>query len=142
MLDISRFHRTFVEQFDHFDVSAWGPSTRWIAHTPWNGDFGDARFVDPRPGFPFVTEGGMLRIEARKLPDGHWQSGLIASRAGDGLQTHGFAQQYGYFEIETKLPPGAGTWPAFWLAGVTSKPLAVFIPRHSARLGRRQAQIW
>lgn len=123
-LDISRFRQTFSERFDHFDISAWGPGTRWIAHTPWNGDFGDALFVDPRPGFPFATGGGMLRIEARKTPDGRWESGIIASRDRDGLQAHGFAQEYGYFEIETKLPPGSGTWPAFWLAGVTPKPRA------------------
>ena len=38
-------------------MSAWGPGTRWIAHTPWHGDFGDAAFSDPLPGFPFATAG-------------------------------------------------------------------------------------
>jgi len=123
-LDISLYRQTFSETFDRFDVSAWGPDTRWIAHTPWNGDFGDATFVDPKPGFPFATGGGMLRIEARKRPDGRWQSGLISSRDHDGLGGGGFAQQYGYFEMEAKLPPGAGVWPAFWLVGVTPKPRA------------------
>src|ERR1700733_4559281 len=27
----------------------------------------------------------------------------------------GFAQMYGYFEIDMKVPAGVGTWPAFWL---------------------------
>ena len=124
LLDITDYRQTFRERFDHFDVSAWGPGTTWIAHTPWNGDFGEALFVDPKPGFPFATSGGMLRIEARKQPDGRWQSGLISSRSRDGLDGHGFAQLYGYFEIETKLPPGSGTWPAFWLVGVTPHPRA------------------
>ncbi len=123
-LDIAHYRQTFRDSFDRLDVSAWGPGTRWIAHTPWNGDFGDALFVDPRPGFPFATGGGMLRIEARKTSDGRWESGLISSRAHDGLGGPGFAQQYGYFEMEAKLPPGPGVWPAFWLVGVTPHPRA------------------
>ena len=121
-LDIGAYHQTFGETFERFDVSAWGPGTRWIAHTPWNGDFGDAQFSDPLPGFPFQTAASMLRIEARRGADNHWRSGLIASRDKQGAAGRGFAQQYGYFEIETKLPPGPGTWPAFWLSGVTASP--------------------
>lgn len=52
-LNLSDLIQTFSEDFDALDVSAWGPGTRWIAHTPWNGDFGSAAFADPKPGFPF-----------------------------------------------------------------------------------------
>jgi hypothetical protein len=121
-LDLAQYRRTFLEDFEHFDISGWGPGTRWIAHTPWHGDFGDAVFTDPGPGFPFQTASSILRIEARKGADGHWSSGLIASWDHPGRDGHGFAQQYGYFEIETKLPPGPGVWPAFWLFGVDPKP--------------------
>lgn len=114
-LDLSGYELAFDEPFETLDVSPWGPGTRWIAHTPWNGDFGDAAFANPQPGFPFTTENGALRIEARRGPDGKWRSGLIASV--DNKFT-GFAQQYGYFEMRAKLPPGAGLWPAFWLIGV------------------------
>lgn len=103
---------TFDEEFDTLDVSAHGPGTRWIAHTPWNGDFGNAAFADPTSGFPFTVENGILRIEARKDASGNWQSGLLASVDANG---NGFAQQYGYFEMRAKLPAGAGVWPAFWL---------------------------
>ena len=78
-LDLSNYQLSFNEDFDKLDVSAWGPGTRWIAHTPWNGDFGDARFADPAPGFPFVVENGVLRIEARREADGKWRSGLLSS---------------------------------------------------------------
>jgi len=112
-LDLSDFHMTFSEEFDGpLYVSAWGSGTRWIAHTPWAGDFGDARFVDPRSDFPFTVKDGVLRIEARKNEAGKWSSGLLASNDPLG---NGFSQQYGYFEMRAKLPPGPGVWPAFWL---------------------------
>ena len=114
-LDIARYERTFTEDFDELDVSAWGePRSRWMAHTPWNGDFGDARFADPEPGFPFTVEDGVLRIEARRGQDGVWRSGLLSSIDREG---RGFAQKEGYFEARMKMPPGAGVWPAFWLVG-------------------------
>src|SRR5262247_1147514 len=76
-IDLSSYELSFNEEFDHLDVSAWGPGTRWIAHTPWNGDFGSAKFSNPTADFPFTVEGGVLRIEARK--DGErWRSGLLA----------------------------------------------------------------
>jgi beta-glucanase (GH16 family) len=115
-LNINAYQLTFEESFDSLDVSAWGErSSRWIAHTPWNGDFGDARFTDPAPGFPFTTDQGILKIEARKEADGTWRSGLLSSVNPKG---EGFSQQFGYFEAKMKLPPGKGVWPAFWLIGL------------------------
>lgn len=115
-INMNAYRLTFAENFDSLDVSAWGEkSSRWIAHTPWNGDFGDARFTDPAPGFPFTTDQGILKIEARKETDGTWRSGLLSSVNPRG---EGFSQQFGYFEARMKLPPGKGVWPAFWLIGV------------------------
>jgi beta-glucanase (GH16 family) len=111
-LDLSGYELAFDEPFDTLDVSAWGPGTRWIAHTPWSGDFGDALFVNPTPDFPFTVENGILRIEARKEADGLWRSGLLASTDPSG---QGFQMEYGYFEMRAKMPPGPGVWPAFWL---------------------------
>ena len=114
-LDLSGYRITFAEEFDGpLDVSPWGPGTRWIAHTPWAGDFGDARFVDPQPGFPFTIDDGVLVITAAKNPEGDWESGLLASV---DRQNQGFMQTYGYFEARMRLPPGPGVWPAFWLIG-------------------------
>ncbi|MFC5445998.1 glycoside hydrolase family 16 protein [Rhizobium halophytocola] len=115
-LDLSEYDLTFREDFDQLDVSAWGERpSRWIAHTPWNGDFGDARFADPQEGFPFTTKDGILQIEAKKDEEGVWRSGLLASTNPKG---EGFSQRFGYFEARMKLPPGKGVWPAFWLIGV------------------------
>ncbi len=119
-IDFSKLQMTFREDFDDtLSVSPWGPNTRWIAHTPWAGDFGDAAFADPRLGvFPFTLEGGIFRIEARKNDKGKWESGLLASADGNG---RGFSQQYGYFEMRAKLPKGPGVWPAFWLGSIVDK---------------------
>ncbi|KPF41897.1 glycoside hydrolase family 16 protein [Rhizobium sp. AAP43] len=115
-LNLDDFDMTFEENFDTLSVSPWGErSTRWIAHTPWNGDFGAARFSDPLDGFPFTTKDGILRIEARKGDDGNWRAGLLSSTNPRG---DGFSQKFGYFEARMKLPPGKGVWPAFWLIGL------------------------
>ncbi len=123
-LDISAYEITFEDEFDDLDVSGRRCDSRWIAHTPWNGDFGAAQFVDPSRGFPFVTKDGVLRIEARKEAGHGWFAGLLSSWNTCG---EGFAQQYGYFEIRTQLPDGPGFWPAFWLIGVDREEFAAEI---------------
>jgi beta-glucanase (GH16 family) len=115
LLDIEAYVMTFEDGFDRLSVSDWGPGTTWIAHTPWNGDFGDAKFANPREDFPFTLSNGILKIEMLKDSEGTWRSGLLASVDSKGK---GFSQKYGYFEIRSKFPPGEGVWPAFWLIGV------------------------
>ncbi len=114
-IDLDQYRLTFSEEFDALDASGRRCDTRWIAHTPWDGDFGAARFLDPARGEPFAVNDGILRIEARKQADGQWTSGLLSSWNTCG---GGFAQQYGYFEIRAMLPGGVGLWPAFWLIGI------------------------
>ena len=114
-LNLDGYRLTFDEDFQGpLSVSAVGPGTRWIAHTPYFGDFGDAGFGDPGTNSPFSVEGGILKIEAKKVGE-KWRSGLICSVDPKG---DGFSQKYGYFEMRAKLPKGLGTWPAFWLMGV------------------------
>jgi len=106
----------FSEDFSDFRIAANRiGDARWTAHTPWHGDFGDAEFLDPHPNDPFTVSNHGLEITARKKPDGHWTSGLIAAADPDG---HGFGTRYGYFEARMKMPPGPGTWPAFWLSSL------------------------
>ena len=112
-LDLCGLRPTFTEDFNDLKVSAWKiGDNRWIAHTPWHGDFGDAGFSNPQTDFPFTVKDGLLRIEARKEANGKWHSGLLASA---DQWNDGFSQLYGYFEVRMKIPKGPGTWPAFWL---------------------------
>jgi hypothetical protein len=124
-LDLTGYTATFEERFKTLDISAYGPGTRWIAHTPWRGDFGDATFGDPSgPDSPFSLSPSGLRITARRDSKGHWIAGLIASMDRDGEGQRGFAQQYGYFEMRAKFPEGPGVWPAFWLIGTDKSSAA------------------
>jgi beta-glucanase (GH16 family) len=113
----------FEEEFNGpLSVSNWGsPPARWMAHTPYAGDFGDAWFTGPNePGIasPFSVGEGILTIKAYQdsKNKNHWRSGLLSS-----VDTHGngFSVALGYFECRMKLPSGPGVWPAFWLAGVS-----------------------
>jgi hypothetical protein len=116
-LDLTGYKMTFREDFRRLDISNHGPGTTWIAHTPWNGDFGNDRFGDPATDQPFELTRNGLRIIARQGAHGKWVTGLICSRDSIGPDATGFAQQYGYFEMRAKLPAGPGVWPAFWLIG-------------------------
>jgi hypothetical protein len=126
-LDLSSYKLTFDESFRTLDISAHGPNTRWTAHTPWHGDFGDAIFDDPSAEGPFKITADGLQIIARQDARGKWHSGLICSVDKDGPGQHGFSQQFGYFEMKAKLPDGPGVWPAFWLIGVDKKNYAAEI---------------
>jgi beta-glucanase (GH16 family) len=109
-------HPVLMEEFDDLSIAAHRiDPARWTAHTPWSGDFGDARFIDPGPQGPFALSAGSLAITAQKDPGGHWTSGLIAAADASGAGT---GVRYGYFEARMKMPPGPGTWPAFWLAAL------------------------
>ena len=99
---------------ESIDASRIGPA-RWTSHTPWGGDFGDAQFTDPGPKGPFKVQKGLLSITAAKDQAGHWTSGLLAAADASGAGT---GTRYGYFEARMRLPPGPGTWPAFWLAAL------------------------
>jgi hypothetical protein len=115
-IDLCDFKPAFADDFHDLSISARTlDGRRWIAHTPWNGDFGDAAFTDPGPNGPFGLKDGALVITARRDSGGRWRSGLIAAADASG---RGSGVQYGYFEARMRMPPGPGVWPAFWLASL------------------------
>lgn len=129
-LDRSRLILTFSETFRD-GVSQYNSTTgrgRWKT----SYDFGDPTGPSSHtlPGElqiysdvtyngvePFEQSNGKLSIVAAKTLhiDDHrnggkpYTSGLLTTAPS-------FHQAYGYFEIRTRLPQGAGLWPAFWLA--------------------------
>jgi hypothetical protein len=62
-LDLCGYEIAFADEFDDLAIAPrkLEGGARWTAHTPWNGDFGDAMFSDPRPGWPFTTGCSGLR---------------------------------------------------------------------------------
>ncbi len=116
MPDLSDYHVTFFDDFSQLSMGTHGPGTKWITHTPWHGDFGDAIFSDPDTAVFKATPDGLMII-ANRGADGKWRSGLISSAWVDNRPDAGFTQKYGYFEMTARLPDGMGTWPAFWLIG-------------------------
>lgn len=143
-VDLTGYTMAFADEFDGpLDVTPYGCGSKWIAHTPWYGDFGTAPFADPElperfqndpalraqlkalpenpePRFPFTLEDGILSIEVRREEDGQWRTGLLSSR---GLCNAGYAFYNGYVEMRAKLPHGRGAWAAFWLIGGQSTRL-------------------
>lgn len=97
----------------------------------YNGEF--QFYPDPEyhwsNGFtPFSIVDGSLRIRAERTADAHFASGEIPNDPATGqpypwvsgilVSRQSFSQHGGYFEIDAKVPKGAGTWPAFWLIPV------------------------
>ena len=117
--DLAGYKLVFNEEFnDPLSVSGYEGGSKWIAHTPYGGDFGNARFTDPTHSpSPFRIKNGTLEITAWKEPkeNNQWRSGLLSSMDRSG---RGFAQALGYYEARLKLPDGPGVWPAFWLMGL------------------------
>lgn len=85
----------------------------------------DARFAGMTPSAagkvplgldPFLFERGQLTILARRTPQSLRAMTWNKPYYGGAITTKfSFAQKYGYFEIDAKLPAGKGMWPAFWL---------------------------
>jgi beta-glucanase (GH16 family) len=92
--DASAYTLTFSEEFNNgFNTSVWND------HIWYDGGNATKNYT---------VENGALKIWPQRDASGNFFNRTIDT---DGK----FTQQYGYFEIEAKLPKGKGTWPAFWL---------------------------
>ncbi len=88
---------TFHDEFNgsSVDYSVWRKQMWWVPEH----DLDTHRVED-----------GVVKMWSAKHSDGSWEFNNV------DLNTDGtFAQRYGWFEIEAKLPPGPGQWPSFWL---------------------------
>ncbi|QDK31761.1 family 16 glycosylhydrolase [Sphingomonas sp. IC081] len=68
---------------------------------------------------PFVFRRGELTILGQPTPERLRPRVWGKPYYGGAITTRfSFAQKFGYFEIEARLPAGKGMWPAFWLLPV------------------------
>jgi beta-glucanase (GH16 family) len=116
-LNLAQYNRTFFDDFDVMRIASddgrghIAGNGLWYA--PGRGDaFGASKFYPPGPDGPFSVKDGKLTITAKRVDGQWWRSGNMQTVNSKG---EGFAQQYGYFEMRAKFPPGPGGWPAFWL---------------------------
>jgi beta-glucanase (GH16 family) len=87
------FTLTFAEEFDRFDSRVWNDHVWYEKSNPTKN---------------YAVENGALKIWPQRDA-----SRKLFNRT---IDTDGkFSQQYGYFEMDAKLPRGKGVWPAFWL---------------------------
>ncbi|HZI12716.1 MAG TPA: glycoside hydrolase family 16 protein [Myxococcus sp.] len=95
--DASQYVLTFSDEFDGSGLN----TGKWKDHI-W--------YQSSNPTKNYAVKDGVLKIWPQRDAEGKFFDRTIDT---DGK----FAQTYGYFEMQAKLPVGRGVWPAFWLLG-------------------------
>ena len=100
--DASLYTLSFQDEFDGdcLDTGKWNDHI-WYDPPSSTKDYG--------------VGNGSLKIWPQADANGRFKERILTT-AGK------FAQTYGYFEMEARLPIGAGCWPAFWLLNSDAPP--------------------
>lgn len=110
---------TFFDNFDSLDTKKWRKGQAWGEYHP---DYLH-QYYSP---FEIQTKGGYLYLGGAYSPKTYVKndttSYTIPYAVGIINSDISFSQKYGYFEIRSKNPAGAATWPAFWLTGAHRWP--------------------
>jgi beta-glucanase (GH16 family) len=124
-VDPSQYALTFQDDFTSPSISdaSNNDHSRWYAQNEQccmmasdGKPTAMASYLGPDNPFHFTQPGG-LTIQLKRQ-DNRWTSGVLTSVDAKGV---GFSQQYGYFEMSARFPPGLNTWPSFWLLNTASK---------------------
>ena len=134
-IDPSAKQLTFSDNFNSLNLSN-GATGTWLPYFTYglnSNSLGDRTlyhgeqeiYVDPTMAGqgskalglnPFSVSNGVLTITAAPTPSADLQA-LYGYKYTSGLLTtqKSFSQEYGYFEIDAKIPTATGVWPCFWL---------------------------
>ena len=103
----------FSDEFkEPLSCSNWGPGTKWIANTPYNGNFGVAAF-GYWPNRLYTNNGVLVMMDYFDTSKNRWLGCLLSSM---DTKANGFAQALGYWECAIRWHGELDTWPGFWLA--------------------------
>jgi beta-glucanase (GH16 family) len=99
------YHKVFGDEFPtaNLDTTKW-----WTRYIYANGtlDYLNDEWQRYREDHNHVIVNNTLDLTARLPGDGSIESGMVRSK----MTFNG-----GYFEAKMRVPPGLGSWPAFWL---------------------------
>jgi beta-glucanase (GH16 family) len=99
------YQKVFDDEFStaNLDTTKW-----WTRYIYSNGtlDYLNDELQRYRENHNHVIVNQTLQLTARLPGDGSIESGMVRSK----MTFNG-----GYFEAKMRVPPGLGTWPAFWL---------------------------
>jgi beta-glucanase (GH16 family) len=115
-IEIAEYEGYELVWHDEFDGDKIDPE-KWVHDIGGYGfGNGEAQFYTDRPENSRV-ENGLLVIEARfeLYENNYYTSAKLWTR-----DLYEFT--YGRVEARTKVPPGAGLWPAFWMLGADFDP--------------------
>jgi beta-glucanase (GH16 family) len=123
---------TFFDNFDSLDLKKWRRGQAWGEYHSGNPhQYYSSNEIKTKDGLLYL--GGSYSpkkfVRADTTLTIPYAIGLINSDIS-------FSQKYGYFEIRSKNPRGAATWPAFWLTGEHRWPPEIDIFEMYGRQGK------
>lgn len=128
----SRFELVFEDNFDSLDKRKWRLGQAWGEfHPDYLHQYYSSEMITTRGGFLHLR--GEYQPKTFKLADSSVSIPMAVGLINSDIS---FKQKYGYFEIRSKNPSGAATWPAFWLTGATRWPPEIDIFEMYGRNGK------